>query len=102
MSISSNAAKEKMVILFSERSGEVVQILKEAGIDPTRDFRYRNFAGADFGTCDIARWDFSGAILRKAKLAGVKNIHLAVFDTETDLAGAELPKGVSADLLKRG
>jgi len=102
MSISSNAAKEKMVILFSECSDDIAQILKEAGVDPARDFRHRNFAGADFGTCDIARWDFSGAILRKVKLAGVKNIHLAVFDTETDLAGAELPKGVSADLLKRG
>ena len=102
MSIASNDVRSRMIILFSERSEEIGQLLKEAGVDPARDFRHRNFAGADFGTCDIARWDFSGAILRKAKLAGVKNIHLAVFDTETDLAGAELPKGVSADLLKRG
>jgi len=102
MSISDSDARARVVVLFSERSEEIAQILKEAGVDPARDFRHRNFAGADFGTCDIARWDFSGAILRKAKLAGVKNIHLAVFDAETDLAGAELPKGVSADLLKRG
>ena len=102
MSIVSNDVRSRMIILFSERSEEIGQLLKEAGVDPARDFRHRNFAGADFGRCDVTRWDFSGSILRNAKLAGVKNIHLAVFDTETDLAGAELPKGVSADLLKRG
>src|SRR3990167_1017487 len=102
MSISDSDARARVVVLFSERSEEIAQILKEAGVDPARDFRHRNFAGADFGRCDVTRWDFSGAILRNAKLGQVKNIHMAVFDTETDLAGAELPKGVSADLLKRG
>jgi len=71
MSISDSDARARMVVLFSERSEEIAQILKEAGVDPARDFRHRNFASADFGRCDVARWDFSGSILRNAKLAGV-------------------------------
>ena len=44
MSISDSDARARMVVLFSERSDNIAEILKEAGVDPARDFRHRNFA----------------------------------------------------------
>lgn len=101
MTALSKKAERKLSALWESDTSDVLELIEHTGLDPTYELRYADFAKADFGDANVAKWDFSGTVLRDAKLSGVKNLEKAIFDTDTDLTGAELPPGIDVSQLLR-
>ncbi len=45
-------------------------LIERAGLDPSRDLRFGNFAGVDFIGCNLRGYDFSGSILSRCLFRG--------------------------------
>ena len=73
-------------------------LMRLAGLDPAASFREADLRGVDFGTGDIADFDFSGADLRGANLARARGADRAIFtDALRDGATRGLPASPPPD-----
>src|SRR4051794_32383749 len=87
-----NIRKEESRIIeeiLHSSTDDFVALVQLAGLDPSTDFRFADFAGIDFGDADLRGYDFTGANLENANLSG------ALFDKtlleQARLRGAKLP-----------
>src|SRR5436305_1906335 len=68
-------------------TGNFVDLVSIAGLDPAKDFRYANLCDVNFAGCDLAGFDFRGALL-----------HRAIFENAR-IAGAKFSRSAGLDQL---
>jgi Pentapeptide repeats (8 copies) len=53
-------------------ASEFVKLVKIAGLNPSRDFRFTNLSGVNFSGSDLAGFDFTGASIEGASFVGAR------------------------------
>jgi len=76
------------------------ELVKIAGLDPSRDFRYSNLAGVDFSGADLSGFDFTGASIEGATFDGAL-ISKAIF-TDVEVGLSQLRRAADWNLYAKG
>jgi hypothetical protein len=58
---------------------EFIELVKIAGLDPSKDFRFTNLSGVNFAGSDLAGFDFTGALIEGARFHDAR-ISGAIFE----------------------
>jgi formylglycine-generating enzyme required for sulfatase activity len=82
--------------IFNAETKTLAELVKVAGLDPRRDFRYADWRHVDFGDADLRGYDFSGADVTGAifsRATGLVGPDRAIFDSAVGLQAARWPHG---------
>jgi uncharacterized protein YjbI with pentapeptide repeats len=85
--------------IFTSPDDSFVKLMEIAGLDGTKDFRYRRLVGVELDDADVSGWDLTGCDLTDADFTKVRNIDKAIFTKDTKFSGTKLPDGVTPEQL---
>lgn len=81
----------RIAAVATAKTESFVALARLANLDPARAFVGADLRNVDFGTGDIAGFNFRGARLEGANLSNTKNSEFAIFDTATSDTATRWP-----------
>ena len=78
---------DRMQLVIEADTDDFEELCRIAELDGTKDLRFADLAGVDFGHMDISGFDFTGADMSGCDLRNAKNHDKAIFG-DAEIAGA--------------
>lgn len=82
--------------IMTAETDDFVELLKIAGLDPSKSLTYGNFEDVDWGDHDLAGYNFDGAKLSRGDFSRAKNIDKMSY-VGADVDGVVWPDGYVPD-----